>query len=181
MSNYALLLKGRRRSFLEGTRRGATLRLPPRALGCHKRWKVSPFAKLEITLALLCFVLDSLTNKHCRTWSSMINLWIDSCCQWGKGLIITWSFQKKMFWGILCCHIDYAVTLNFAQNFLIWFQKILKLIFQRPSSCPRKICTDYWRKLPTLTAFLEIFWYPKNNDSVEHVSKVLLIVLFIYF
>ena len=39
--------------------------------------KVSPFVKLEIILPLLCFLLDSLTNKYCRTWSSMINLWID--------------------------------------------------------------------------------------------------------
>ena len=33
-------------------------------------------------------------------------------------------------------------------------------------------------KLPNLTAF---FVYLKNNGSVEHVQKVLLIVLFIYF
>ena len=40
--------------------------------------KVSPFVKFEIILPLLCFLLDPLTNKHCRTWSSMINLWIGS-------------------------------------------------------------------------------------------------------
>ena len=29
-----------------------------------------------------CFLLDLLTSKHCRTYSSMINLWIDSrTCQ----------------------------------------------------------------------------------------------------
>ena len=28
---------------------------------------------------------------------------------------------------------------------------------------------------------MDIFLYLKNNDSVEHVQKVLLIVLFIYF
>ena len=44
--------------------------------------KVSPFAKFEIILPLLCFLLDPLTNKHCKAWSSMINLWIDSrTCQ----------------------------------------------------------------------------------------------------
>ena len=32
-----------------------------------------------------------------------------------------------------------------------------------------------------MTAFLEIFLYLKNNDSVEHVQKVLYIVLFIFF
>ena len=46
---------------------------------------------------------------------------------------------------------------------------------------PRNIRTENWRKLSNLTAFLEIFLYLKNNDSVEHVWKVLLIMLFIYF
>ena len=55
---------------------GNIVRLPPRALGYRKRWK------FEIILPLLCFLLDPLKNKHCRIWSSMINLWIDSrTCQ----------------------------------------------------------------------------------------------------
>ena len=70
--------KGRGRPFLKGARTGETLRLPPRALGCHKRWKFFSFVKLEIILPLLYFLWDPLTNKHYRTWSSMINLWIDS-------------------------------------------------------------------------------------------------------
>ena len=37
-----------------------------------------PFVKFEIILTLLCYLLNGLTNKHCRAWSSMINLWIDS-------------------------------------------------------------------------------------------------------
>ena len=36
--------------------------------------KVSPFVKFEIILPLLCFLSGPLTNKHCKTWSSMINL-----------------------------------------------------------------------------------------------------------
>ena len=40
--------------------------------------KVSHFVKFKIILPFLCFSLYSLTNKHCRTWSSMINFWIDS-------------------------------------------------------------------------------------------------------
>ena len=44
--------------------------------------KVSPLVKFEIILSLLCLLLDPLTNKHYRTWSSLINLWIDSrTCQ----------------------------------------------------------------------------------------------------
>ena len=65
--------------------------------------------------------------------------------------------------------------------FMIWFHKILKLIFQKQPSFPRNICTEHWRKLPNLKAFLEIFLYLKSNDSVEHVLRVLLIMLFIYF
>ena len=37
------------------------VRLPPGPLGCHKRWNVFPFVRLEIILPLLCFLLDPLT------------------------------------------------------------------------------------------------------------------------
>ena len=56
-----------------------------------------------------------------------------------------------------------------------------KLIFQMQPSCHSNICIKHWRKLYNLTTFFEFFSYLKNNDSVEHVQKVLLIVLFIYF
>ena len=75
-----------------GERRGTTLQ--DYHLTDIRDEKVSHFVKFEIILPLLCFLLDPLTNKHCRTWSSMINLWIDSrtCkefyCQQGQGLII---------------------------------------------------------------------------------------------
>ena len=65
--------------------------------------------------------------------------------------------------------------------FMIWFHKILKLIFQMQLLCSRNICLEHWKKLPNLTVFLDIFLNLKNNDSVEHVYKVLLIELFIYF
>ena len=39
--------------------------------------RACPFVKLEIILLLLCCLLYHLTNKHCRSWGSMINLWID--------------------------------------------------------------------------------------------------------
>ena len=65
--------------------------------------------------------------------------------------------------------------------FMTWFHKTLKLIFQKQSSCPRNMCTEHWRNPPIFTYFLEIFSYLKNNDSMEHMLKVLLTVLFIYF
>ena len=71
--------EGEWKAFFRDCKKGAhVVKLTPRALGCHERWKVSPFVKFEIILPLLCFLLDHLTNKHCRALSSMINLWKDS-------------------------------------------------------------------------------------------------------
>ena len=40
-------LKGRGRPFLKGARSGSHIvKLPPRALGCHKRWKSLSFCKI---------------------------------------------------------------------------------------------------------------------------------------
>ena len=67
-------LKGRGRSFLKGARRVATLwDYPQEHLVVIRDEKVSPFVKFEIILPLLCFLLDPLTRKRCRTRSSMIN------------------------------------------------------------------------------------------------------------
>ena len=72
-------LKGRGKPFLEGARREATLwDYPQEHLVVIRDEKVSPFEKFEIILTLTCFVSDALTNKHYRTWNSMISLWIDS-------------------------------------------------------------------------------------------------------
>ena len=71
--------KGRGRSFLEGPRRGGTLwDYSQKHLVVIRDRKVSAFVKFDKIPSLLCFLLDPLANKHCRTWSSMINLWIDS-------------------------------------------------------------------------------------------------------
>ena len=82
LSRYILLLaklKRRGRPFLEGPRSGATLwDYTQEHLVVMRDEKVSPFVKFEIILPLLCFLSDPFTNKHCRTWSSIINLWIDS-------------------------------------------------------------------------------------------------------
>ena len=82
VSRYILFLdklKEKGRPFLEGARRGATLwDYIQEHLVVARDEKVYPFVKFEITLPFLCFLLDPITNKHCSTWSSMINLWIDS-------------------------------------------------------------------------------------------------------
>ena len=78
VSRYILFLpklKGKERSSLEGCKKGDHIaRL---LLGRYKTWKILSFVKIEIILPFLCFLLDPLTNKHCRTRSSMTNLWID--------------------------------------------------------------------------------------------------------
>ena len=78
-SPFNWLSRGEEGLFLKGARRGATLwDYPQEHLVAMRDEKVSPFVKFERILSLLCFLLDSLTNKHCRTWSSMTNLWIRS-------------------------------------------------------------------------------------------------------
>ena len=100
VSRYILFLaklRGKEKPFLEGTRRGTMLwDSPQEHLVVIRDEEVSPFVKFKIILPLHCFLLDTLTNKHCRTWDSMINLWID-------------SRLKKMFWEKLCCHIDHTL------------------------------------------------------------------------
>ena len=94
VSRYILFLiklkrRGRSFSFFGGYKKGGCIvRLPPRALGFHKRRKSLSFVKFKIILLLLCCLLDPLTNKNCRVWSSMINLWIDSrTCQKNRILL----------------------------------------------------------------------------------------------
>ena len=83
------------------------------------------------------------------------------------------AFKWKCFAGIWWCHIDHALLES------VWYG--FTKFFQTQPSCPRNICTEHWRKLSNLTEFVKIFSYFKNINSVEYVSKILLIVLFIYF
>ena len=75
-SGYIIFLPKLKRKGLswKDARRGTTLwDYPQEHLVVIRDEKVSPFVKFEIILPLLCFLLDPLTNKHYRTWSSMIN------------------------------------------------------------------------------------------------------------
>ena len=64
--------EGERKACFEGCKKeGYIVKLPPRALGCHKRWKVSPFVKFEIVLPLLWLSLDPFRNKtRLLLWST---------------------------------------------------------------------------------------------------------------
>ena len=78
---YSLLAQteGEGKAFFGRVQEGGTTLQDPQEHLVHIRdEKVSSFVKFEIILPLLCFLLDHLTNKHCRTWSYMIALWIDS-------------------------------------------------------------------------------------------------------
>ena len=82
--------------FFRRVQGGRIVRLSQEHLVVIRDEKSYSVVKFEIILPLPCFLLDLLTNKHCRRWSSMINLWIDSrtckskesCCQQSKSLII---------------------------------------------------------------------------------------------
>ena len=146
--------------------------------------KVCPFVKFKIILPLLCCLLDPLTNKRCRAWISMINLWIDfrTCQKYRILLSARLNNYLELSWENVLGNMMLSHWLCFNWKFfMIWLHKIIRLIFQKQPSFPRNICTQYWRKPPISTAFLEMFLYFKNNDSVEYAYKVLLIVLFIYF
>ena len=80
VSRYILFLgKLKRRGYVKGCEKGSHIvRLPRRALACLKRWKNLSFCKTWNNFTLPLFLIRPLTNNHCRTWSCMINLCIDS-------------------------------------------------------------------------------------------------------
>ena len=86
------------------------------------------------------------------TWNSI--LW--TCQKWRillsarQGSSNYLELSKETFggWGDLMQSHWPCLTWKFI---MIWFHKILKLIFQKQPSCPRVICTEHWKKLPNLT------------------------------
>ena len=173
VSIYFLFLAklNRKGKIFDGARREAALwDYSQEHLVVIKYEKVCPFVKFEIILPLICCLLDPLTNKHCSAWSSMINLWIDSrTCQ--KYITLLSAKQKSNNYLELskenvlgeCCHMILSHWPCFSWKvFIISFHKIPNFTFQKWTSCPRNICTEYWRKPP-------IFLYLKNKDSIQHV------------
>ena len=131
MSWYILFLvkiKGRRRLFYRGCKKaGHIVRLAPRAIGCYRireMNKVSPFEKFEIIPPLLCWLLDPLTKKYSWAWSSMINLGIDS-----RKIILKSSEGGGRSSNYL------ELQRESIKFFMVFFHKILKLIFYKQLSC----------------------------------------------
>ena len=134
---YSLLAQteGERKAFFGRVQwRGTTLQ--DYSLVDIRHEKVSPFLKFEMTLSLLCFLLDPLTNKHYRTRSSMMNLWIDSrTCQ--KQIILL-STKPRYNYNYLELSKENVLRNMILSHwscfnwkfYMIWFQKILKLILK---------------------------------------------------
>ena len=119
---YSLLAQteGERETFLEGCKKGVHITM---SLGWYNQEM-----KFEIILPLLCFLLDPLTNRHCRAWSSMINLWKDSIvfhrflsarptCNYNYLELSKENVLRNMLSHWSC----------FTWKFFIWLKKILKV------------------------------------------------------
>ena len=84
------------KTFLGGARSWAALwDYPQEHLVFIRGEKVCPLVKFEIIIPLLCGLLNAVTNKHCRAWSSMINLWIDSRTCQKKSRILLSGAQRS--------------------------------------------------------------------------------------
>ena len=148
--------------------------------GCRKGFRIMKLPQEHLVVIkvekVCCCSLDPLTNKHCRVRNSMIKLWIDSrTCQKYRILLSArqrsnnyLELSKENLLGNMMLSRWPCITWKF---FMVWFQKILQLIFQKQPACPRNICTQHWRKLPIFTAFLKIFLYLNNNDFVKSFAN----------
>ena len=163
LSRYILFLVKLKRSgrpFLEGARRGGHIvRLPQEHLVVIKDAKVCPFVKFEKILPLLCYLLDHLINKCCMAWSSIINLWIDyMTCQ--KYRILLSARQRsnnylelskeKVMENMMLSHWPCFTW----KIFMIWFHKILELIFSEAAIMYQKYMYSAPKKITCFHSFL---------------------------
>ena len=64
--------EGEKKAFFRGSRKGSHVEgLPPKAHGCEKREKISPFMKFEVIRHLFSFFLHLLTDKLCKAWINL--------------------------------------------------------------------------------------------------------------
>ena len=142
---FLVKLKVGRRSFF-GRDKKCKVRLHSRILSCYEGLKKALLLRnLKLFLHSL---LDPLTKKYSRVWSSMINfvnkvqyMSEESSCQQEEPLITNYSFQGKM------CQECYAMLSCWPCRYLkvplmVLFHKIFRLTFNRQPSCPKK-CPDH--------------------------------------
>ena len=140
----------------------------PQQLGCHMIWKSISFCKIRNNVSRPIFFIrtphkqalqnmefyDTSMILHGILWTWNSILW--TCQKWRillsarQGSSNYLELSKETFggWGDLMQSHWPCLTWKFI---MIWFHKILKLIFQKQPSCPRVICTEHWKKLPNLT------------------------------
>ena len=140
----------------------------PQQLGCHMIWKSISFCKIRNNVSRPIFFIrtphkqalqnmkfyDTSMILHGILWTWNSILW--TCQKWrillsarqGSSNYLELSKQTFGGWGDLMQSHWPCLTWKFI---MIWFHKILKLIFQKQPSCPRVICTEHWKKLPNLT------------------------------
>ena len=66
--------------------------------------------------------------------------------------------------GACYCHIYLASSCLI--RLILWVHEIFKLIFLKPSSWPKTMYAEHWRKLAWVLPW-EIFVYSQYNNSVE--------------
>ena len=128
--------EGEKKAFSEtGKKKNILWHFPQEHLVIIRDEKVCPFVKFEITLPHICFLLNFLTNKHYRTWSSVINLWIYSRICRKLSILLSarqrsdnyWERFKENVLGNMLMSYWPWFTWNF---FMTWFHKMLKLTFK---------------------------------------------------
>ena len=81
--------RGEKTLFRRAKERGSKCEISPRALGFHKRWKGLSVYEIWNNSTALYFLFNPLTNKHCRTWSPMINLRTESRTYQKKRILLS--------------------------------------------------------------------------------------------
>ena len=110
--------------------------------------------------------------------TSLIFLWELNRKLWAKTFekdleMICTKLWSKHFLGrgeIWRCHTDHYFNWKF---FIIWFQKLLKLIFQTQPLCPRNIFTEhiYWTYVLNYLTW-QLSWKFFYTLRTEHMQKV---------
>ena len=128
-------LKGKEKPFLEGCKKGNHIaRL---SLGWYeKTGKSLSFCEIWNNPTSPLFFIRPLTNKHCKTWSSMINLWIASrTCRKSRILLsarprFNYNYLELSKENVLRnMMLSYWSCFTW-KFFMICFHKILKLILK---------------------------------------------------
>ena len=92
--------EGERMAFLEGWKKGDyNFRLPPRALGCHKRCKILSFCEVWSNPTLPLFFIRLPYKQALQTWSFIIILWLDSLNSQKQRILLSARQRPRNYLG----------------------------------------------------------------------------------